>query len=131
MELADIAGIVARAAAAEPSIVAVWIFGSRSRGEERRRSDLDLAILTDAARPPAIEDRLGGEIAQRTGLDVDVCRFEVASPVLAFEIVADGRRVFARDDERADLAEERALRTYRDTEHLRRVQNHYLYGDPL
>ena len=52
-------------------------------------------------------------------------------PVLSYEVVADGRRVFARDDERADLAEDHIRWTYLDTAHLRRVQNHYRYGDPL
>jgi hypothetical protein len=51
--------------------------------------------------------------------------------VLGFEVVTGGHRVFARDALAADEAEERCLRTYLDTEHMRRVQHHYLYGDPL
>jgi predicted nucleotidyltransferase len=131
MDLEELGRVVAEVAATESAVLAAWIFGSRSRGEARRSSDLDVAILTDATRAPAIEDRVGGEIAARTGLDVDVCRLEAAGPVLALEIVAGGRRVFARDDEHADVVEERARRAYLDTQHLRRVQNHYLYGDPL
>src|SRR5579883_1353818 len=74
---------------------------------------------------------MAAEIARRTGLEVDVCRLEVAGPVLAYEIVTGGRRVFARDEEAADLREERVRREYLDTAYLRRVQHHYLYGDPL
>lgn len=132
MELEDLKRIVADVAAKEPSVLAAWIFGSRVRGEERPSSDLDVALLTASeGRPPAIEDRVGGGIAAECGLDVDVSRLDLAGPALAFEVVTEGCRVYARDDLAADLAEERARRVYLDTEHLRRVQNHYLYGDPL
>lgn len=60
-----------------------------------------------------------------------MARIGVDRPLLSFEVVADGRRVFARDDEQADVVEERIRWTYLDTAHLRRVQNRYLYRDPL
>jgi hypothetical protein len=47
--------------------------------------------------------------------------------VLAYEVLASGRRVFARDDEQADEIEETLLRRYLDTEHLRRVQREYFF----
>jgi predicted nucleotidyltransferase len=130
MAAGDLARIVAAVAAAEPGIIAAWVFGSRARGEARAGSDLDVAILTDGT-APGRADAVAAEIARRTGLEVDVCRLEVAGPVLAYEIVTGGRRVFARDEEAADLREERVRREYLDTAYLRRVQHHYLYGDPL
>lgn len=130
MGTTDIDRVVTVVAATEPSVVAAWVFGSRGRGEARPRSDLDVAILTDGT-GSGIVDRISAEITGRTGLDVDVCRLDVAGPVLAYEIVTDGRRVFARNEEIADRHEERVRREYLDTAHLRRVQHHYLYGDPL
>ncbi len=130
MTLAEIEGAIAGAVAEEPVVLAAWVFGSRARGEARPGSDLDVAILTRDA-SAGIEDRLAAAIAGRTGLDVDVSRLEAAGPVLALEVVADGRRIFVRDPERADEEEERIRRSYLDTAHLRRVQNHYLFGDPL
>jgi predicted nucleotidyltransferase len=121
---------VAAVAAAEPTVIAAWIFGSRGRGEARRHSDLDVAVLTTGTSAECV-DRIAGELAGRTNLDVDVCRLEIAGPVLAYEVVTDGRRVFARDEDLADRHEERIRREYLDTAHLRRVQHHYLYGDPL
>jgi hypothetical protein len=115
---------------AEPGVVAAWIFGSRGRGEARPRSDLDVAVLT-AGESADIADRIAADLAQRTGLEVDVCRLEVAGPVLAYEIVTDGSRVFVRNEDAADQHEERIRREYLDTAHLRRVQHHYLYGDSL
>jgi predicted nucleotidyltransferase len=122
--------VVAEIAVAEPVVVAAWIFGSRGRAEERQHSDLDVAVLT-AGGSGDIADRIAGGIAERTGLDVDVCRLEVVGPVLGYEIVTGGRRVFVRDEDLADRHEERIRREYLDTAHLRHVQHHYLYGDPL
>lgn len=51
MDLDEIAPVVAAVAATEPSVVAAWIFGSRAHREERRGSDLDVAILTERGRP--------------------------------------------------------------------------------
>lgn len=121
---------VAVVAEAEPGVIAAWLFGSRGRGEGRPRSDLDVAVLT-ASEDADVADRIAAELALRTGLEVDVCRLEVAGPVLAYEIVTGGRRVFVRDEDLADQHEERIRREYLDTAHLRRVQHHYLYGDPL
>jgi len=132
MDLDELKRVVSEIAGREPSVLAAWIFGSRARSEERPGSDVDVALLTiGEARTPAIEDRIAREVAERTSLDIDVCRLEAAGPVLALEIVAEGLRVFTRDEERVDAAEERVRRTYLDTAHLRRVQHHYLYGDPL
>lgn len=122
--------VVAAVSAGEPAVIATWIFGSRGRGEAKRDSDLDVAVLTVGSTPEII-DRIAGELASRTNLEVDVCRLEITGPVLAYEIVTDGRRVFVRDEEMADRHEERIRREYLDTAHLRRVQHHYLYGDPL
>jgi predicted nucleotidyltransferase len=122
---------VATVAAAEPAVVAAWVFGSRGRGDAGQHSDLDVAVLTGGDGGGDIADRIAGDVAKRTGLDVDVCRLERVGPVLAYEIVTDGRRVFVRDEETADRHEERIRREYLDTAHLRRVQHHYLYGDPL
>ncbi len=133
MERPAIDEAVAEVASAEPSILAAWIFGSRARGEARPGSDLDVALLPmpGVTAPAGIEERIAAEIAGRTGLDVDVSRIGEDRPTLSFEVVTEGRRVFARDAGDADRAEERLRWVYLDTAHIRRVQNHYLYGDPL
>jgi hypothetical protein len=120
---------IARAAEESPSVLAAYVFGSRARGEGRAHSDLDVAVLEASARSLDLEaeDRLRRAIAAATGLRVDLALLRPSSPVLAFEVLADGRRVFARDDERADEIEEDLLRRYLDTEYLRRVQREYFF----
>lgn len=124
---ASIAKIVAR----EASVRAAWVFGSRARGEARPGSDLDVAVLLDRTAAGDVSTRLCGALSAELKVEADVVDLARSAPVLGYEVVTGGRRVFARDDEAADAAEERCLREYLDTAHMRRVQHHYLYGDPL
>ncbi len=114
----------------EPAVLAAWIFGSRARGDAGPSSDLDVAVLLAPGAPGDVLSRLSGALSAALGVEVDVLDLARSSPVLGFEIVRAGRRVLAHDAEAADVAEERCLRTYLDTGHMRRVQHHYLYGDP-
>ena len=107
-----------------PEILAVWMFGSRARGEARASSDLDLAIL-ERVGSKLDGDALGRLILaleQATGLHVDLALLDGHAPVLAYEVLATGRRLFCREPESVDVLEESWLSEYLDTEHLRRVQ---------
>lgn len=114
-------------------IGAAWIFGSRARGEGRPRSDLDLALLVNA---PAADRgvrvlAVGTAFTRALGITVDAVDASRVTPTLGWEIVSSGRPTFARDEERAVEIEVRWVQVWVDTAHMRRVQNHYLYGDPL
>jgi predicted nucleotidyltransferase len=126
-DAATLESAITQAVAGESDVLAAYLFGSRARGEARDRSDLDVAVLELPGRTLGLEgeDRLRRAIAAATGLSVDVARLLPSSPVLAFEVLATGRRVFARDEQRADEIEEDLLRRYRDAEHIRRVQREY------
>ncbi len=109
--------------ARDPRVEAVWGFGSRARGEAGPRSDVDLAVLLD--RTPSLRDelRLRAEVVEELRRDdVDLAVLNLAPPLLRYEAVAAGRRLFARDEETADRFEERAARECFDTAHLRAVQ---------
>lgn len=116
---------------AEPAVLAAWLFGSRAHGTGRATSDVDVAVILAPGTPKDILTRLATALSGALGIEADVVDLASSPPVLGFEIVAHGRRVFERDALAADEAEERCLREYLDTEHMRRVQHHYLYGDPL
>ena len=113
----------ARLLADDPRILALWGFGSRARGTHGPRSDVDLAVLLDAA-PTLMEKlRLRADVVDDLGRDdVDLVVLNQAAPLLRYEVLKDGRRLFARDEEAADAFELRALREYLDTRHLRAVQ---------
>jgi len=117
----------------EPDVVSAWFFGSRARDEGRSDSDIDVALLLrgDVADRAERVHSIGMKLKSALQVRVDVVDVAHATPTLGWEIVTGGRRVFARDVELADATEERWLQVWLDTAHMRRVQHHYLYGDPL
>lgn len=130
-DAATLESAIAKAAEQSSNILAAYVFGSRARGEGRSDSDLDVALLEAPGHALDLEteDSLRRAIAAATGLRVDLAFLRPSSPVLAFEVLAAGRRVFARDDERTDEIEEDLLRRYLDTEYLRRVQREYFFEE--
>jgi len=108
-------------------VEAIYLFGSTANGETHARSDIDLAVLLDA--PISLGDELRMRAVAVEELhrdDVDFVVLNHAPPLLRYEVVTRGRRLFARDDAAADAYEHRAIMTYMDTEYLRRVQTEIL-----
>lgn len=113
----------ARRLAEDPRVLAVWGFGSRARGTAGPRSDVDLAVLLDEEVDLVQELRLRSRVTEALRRDdVDLVVLNSAPPLLRYEVIAAGRRLFARDEEAADWFERRAALECFDTAHLRRVQ---------
>lgn len=107
----------------DPRVVAVYAFGSRARGEAGPRSDFDFAVLIEGSVSLAEEARLGADLAETIGReDLDLIILNQAPPLLRYEVVAAGCRLFARDEATADRFEEAAARECFDTAHLRDIQ---------
>jgi len=112
--------------AEDPRVLAVWGFGSQARGEAGPGSDVDVAVLLEERPhlPDLVEElRLRSVVVETLRRDdVDLVVLNTAPPLVRHEVVAAGRRLFAREAERADRFEERAAREAFDTAYLRRVQ---------
>lgn len=93
----DLAGF----AACDPRIVALYLFGSRARGEATERSDVDVGILF--RQEAALRDvvLLKDALARRLGLAVDVVDAARASAFLALDVIR-GERVYCSDPDRCD-----------------------------
>ena len=78
-------------------IDALWVFGSVARGTPRRDSDMDLGGLFRS--PPEPEALLGAraDLAELVGREVDLVDLEAVSPILAFEVVKEGRLIHERE----------------------------------
>jgi predicted nucleotidyltransferase len=114
---------VSQALMDDPRVLCVYLFGSRAQGDAHPASDLDLAVLLDVPVSLSEELELRAEavrILQRD--DIDLVLLDQASPLLRYEVIAGGRRLFARPGFDADLYEQRVLMEYLDTAHLRATQ---------
>jgi predicted nucleotidyltransferase len=79
----------------------VYLYGSRSRGEERPDSDVDLGVLysepVDVLELLDLEARIQSELGLRVqAVDVGRC-----SAFLAFDVIA-GERIYCTDSTRCD-----------------------------
>jgi predicted nucleotidyltransferase len=123
----------------EPGVVAVWLFGSRARGDARPDSDVDLAVLTGtglvdgagAARPDGAEVdqlrlRLGWmiEAADRMKVrddKVDLVLLPDAGAFLTHEILRDGQLLVDRDRDARIGFQVRALHRLEEARYLREL----------
>jgi predicted nucleotidyltransferase len=98
---AEIADRLREFATGEPRILALYLFGSRARGEETEGSDVDVGALF--REPVSLGDlvMLEAELAQRLGLPVDLVDAGRANAFLALDIIR-GERVSCSDMERCD-----------------------------
>jgi predicted nucleotidyltransferase len=106
-------------AAAHPWIEAVYLFGSRARGQTHPGSDLDLAVLPDQAGLGLdrllLEAELARFVQDRLGVPVDVVLIRRdLSPSLLYDIFSVETILYARDPERAHRMACQARAEYRD-----------------
>jgi predicted nucleotidyltransferase len=93
---------VAGAAESLPEVQAAFLFGSQASGRARADSDVDVAILLDAASARldarARLRRAIESLAARIAADrLDVVFLNDAPPALAFQVLKSGRLAFERD----------------------------------
>ncbi len=92
-----------------PEVKAAYLFGSRSRAEERPDSDADVGVLFDRKVDLSTVVRLQQQLEDATGMRVDVVNVGTASPFLALDVIR-GRRILCRDDLACDEFELYVLR---------------------
>ena len=81
--------IVETVCAALPDVLAIYLYGSRARGDALALSDVDVAVLPRHPMDPVLRFALAQDVAARVGNDVDLVDLLTASAVLRVEILAD------------------------------------------
>ncbi len=81
-------------------IVCAYLYGSLARGEGRRESDIDIAVLYTKDPPPTIEGlgvELGDKLERRLDRPIDLLILNRASVDLIHRVLRDGVLVCDRD----------------------------------
>jgi predicted nucleotidyltransferase len=104
--------------AAQPDVVAAYIFGSVAQGRARPQSDVDIAVLLAADLDEETRFdrrlRLGWEVERLIGRQTDLVVLNDAPPLLQHQVLKHGRLIFERDRAARVEFEVRAGQIYAD-----------------
>ena len=119
--MSSIAKIVARARG-DADVVAVFLFGSRARGESTAGSDTDICLML---RPGKYEpsDLLSKRLGYLKEGEADVSMFSQLPLYIRHRVLREGKVLFSRDE---DLLYEIAFRTAQAFEDFKHIYYGYL-----
>lgn len=103
-----------------------YLFGSVASGTARDTSDVDIAVLLAPGVDTGTMDRLIAALESVSVRTVDLVDLAAAPPLLAHEIIKNGKLILSRDEDERVAFVTRAVARYLDTAQLRKVQHHYL-----
>ena len=108
----DCATAVSLLREAMPGTIAVYLFGSRARGDAARESDVDLAVLAPAPLDPVARFELQERIAAEFHASVDLIDLRSASAVLRVQVLEHGELLYEGDPHERARFEVAALSAY-------------------
>ncbi|MGI6596220.1 MAG: type VII toxin-antitoxin system MntA family adenylyltransferase antitoxin [bacterium] len=113
--------------------IAIYLFGSRAKNEERPDSDIDLAVLLPQGLSLNYLDRLCliDELQDIAKCRVDLVAVNQVNIPLKFEIVHSGKVLFEADFDARTDAEDIILRDYFDLEPMYRQNYQEIMEDVL
>ena len=93
-------------------LIAVYLFGSRCKGQAAQGSDYDFAFLSRA--PISQEQRLEWalDLGSRLGEDVDLVDLQAGSTVLRVQVIQHGRLLYSSDQRAVEEFEMYTLSDY-------------------
>lgn len=80
-----------------PDVVAIYLFGSRARGDASSESDFDVAVLPRQRLDTVERWELQERLASLLGTNVDLVDLLRASTVLRLQVQTDGRLLYEAD----------------------------------
>lgn len=103
-------------------IVAVILFGSQTKHEQRRDSDVDIAILFRHRNiPNAIQIvELKEELSNALSTEVDIICLNNASPIICMQVFKNGVTLIMSDKLKYDRFVLKSLAEYADLKYMRK-----------
>ena len=108
----DIASAVDLLRARVPGLVLVLLHGSRARGDGRADSDVDIAVLADAAIDPMTLLDLQASLEPHLEAPLDLVDLTAADDVLRVQVIEHAQVLFERTSAERDRFEMTALARY-------------------
>ena len=108
-----------------PGLIALYSFGSQSRGAVRPDSDVDLALLASTPIPELRRFALAQELAMQLHRDVDLVDLRSASTVMRMQVLSTGLCLNAPDE---PARQEFEMYTYADYARLNEERREVLKG---
>jgi predicted nucleotidyltransferase len=97
---------------AVPTVVAVYLFGSVASGTQGPDSDVDIAILPAQPLDPVTRFDAQARVAAMLRRSVDLVDLRVASPVMAMQVLANGKLIDEGDPVARGAFEDRVFGAY-------------------
>lgn len=102
----------------DPKIQAAVLFGSEATGHANEESDIDVAVLYKK-KPDILEVfEFKQHLSYEMGRDVDLVALNDASPILAMQVLKNGKPLFVLDKRAYDEYEIRLITDYADLKML-------------
>lgn len=100
------------------SLDLLYLFGSVARGDEHATSDVDIAYQSTVTLTPIVESQLASSLADIfSGKRIDLVNLRNASPLLAHQILIEGKLLFG-ESKQADQFYRLTLKRFIDAKPL-------------
>lgn len=114
----------------QKDVVAVYFYGSRAKGVETHKSDLDLAILfkkplTDYEKILELRVKIQKLVEDTFFVDVREISSSL-SPTFLGEVISSSKVIFCRDESERIKFEVEAMRAIDDSEQIRKINLYHL-----
>ncbi len=120
-----VADLIQAVCISHPNTQAIYLYGTWGTEDQRRGSDLDIAVLLPPATARTVDHsawlRLSVEVAQAAKVEyADLINLRTASVILRKEIISANRRIYCADEYAADEFEMLTLSYYQKLNEERR-----------